>query len=90
MVGEDAKHLFFQRIFWDSIVIVKPRLSAPANVEGRIHIRFAPLHNCAELLPIINLFKSEMFHWRAGDNHAVEFFLPHVAKGLIKFEHMFC
>ena len=89
-MGEDAKHLFFQWIFGDSIVIIKPRLSAPADMEGGIHICFAPLHNHAELLPIIHFFKGEMFYRRASDNHAVEFFLPHVVKGLIKFEHMFC
>ena len=88
MVRKNAEHLFFQRILGNAVVVIQPGLRAPADMEGGIHVCFAPFHNFAELFPIIHLFKGEMLHRRAGNNHAVKFFLAYIVKDLVKFEHM--
>ena len=65
----------------DAVVAVKPRLGAPADVEGGVDVGAGPVHNLAQLVPIVHLLKLQVLHRRAGDNHAVELLVPHLVKG---------
>ena len=44
VMEEHARKLLRKRILLDAVVIVEPRLSAPADVERRVYVRFGPLH----------------------------------------------
>ena len=87
-VGEDTKHLFGKRPLADPIVVVKPRLRPPADVEGGGHVCLCPLHDPAKLLPVVHLFKRQVFHRRAGDNHSVILFVAEVIKGVVEVYKM--
>ena len=52
-------------------------------------IGFAPLHDLAQLVPVVHLFKSHLLHRRPGDDHAVKFSVLQLIKGLIKGQQMF-
>ena len=73
LMGIDTKELLRQRLFVDTIVIIKTRLSTPTDMEGGMDIGLAPLHDLAKLLPIIHIFKGHLLHRRTGNNHAIEF-----------------
>ena len=56
-VREYTKKLFLQGLVVDAVVLVKAGLRAPANMECRVNMGLAPLHDLAKLLPIIHFFK---------------------------------
>ena len=74
-VGKD-EHLLLKRILLYAIVVVKSRLSAPADVEGGVNILSAPLKDLAKLLPVVNLFKLQFFDGRACYNQPVKLLNP--------------
>ena len=46
-MGKYAGNLLVQNIFRNAVMIIKPRLGTPANMEGRMHMCLTPLHNLA-------------------------------------------
>ena len=87
-MGEDAEELLVQRNLGDAIVVVQPRLGAPADVEGAVDVGAAPLHDLAELVPVFHLFKSQVLHRRACDNETVEIPIAHLVEGGIELQHV--
>ena len=69
-------------------MIVQTRLSAPANVQSALHVRLAPFHDAAQLVPVFHLFKRHFFHRRSRDDEAVEVAILYIVKGLVKREQM--
>lgn len=49
---------------------------------------FRPLHNFAELLPVIHLFKRKVSTRRSSDNQAVVPVSPYLVKHLVKVQQM--
>ena len=72
LVREDAEHLLRQRVLRHAVVEVDARLRAPADVQCGVHVRAAPLHDGAELRPVVHLFEVQLLHRRARDDQAVE------------------
>ena len=87
-VQKHAEQLFRQRPLGNAVVIVKPRLSAPADVEGGVNVGLAPLHDLAQLGPVVHLFKGQILHRRAGDDQSVKGSVLHLLKGLVKSQHV--
>ena len=79
-----AKHLGGEIVLLDAVVVEQASLGAPADVESGKDILFAPLHNFAEFLPVIHLFKGKVFHRGAGDDKAIELCMAHLLKSLVK------
>ena len=85
---EDAEELLLQGHLGDAVVVVEPRLGPPADVEGRVDMAFGPLHDLAELLPVLHLLEGQVLHRRAGDDEAVEVPAAHVVEVAVEGEHM--
>ena len=81
---EDAEHLLVEKLLADAIVIIKSRLCAPADMKGGVDVRLTEVHDLAQLLPVIHLFKVDLLHRRTGDDHAVIAVVLHLVEGLIK------
>ena len=88
-VGEDAEEFFVQGVLFHAEVVVKPRLRAPADVEGGVDVRLRPFHDLAKFVPVLHLLKLEVFHRRAGDDEAVEALVFYVLEGLVEGEQVF-
>lgn len=84
----DAEELFGQIGLPDAVVIIKPRLRAPADVERAVHVRPAPFHDAAQLRPVFDLLKRHLLHGCAGDDQPVEPAILHVLERLIEFQQM--
>lgn len=84
MVFEDTKEFFRKGILRDLIMIVEGGLRAPADVQGGVDVRLAPLHNVAELIPVVHLMEIQIFHGSSGDDHAVKILRAHLGEGRIK------
>lgn len=69
---KDAKFLFAQGIFWDSIVMLETCLSAPANMKSGKDIFFCPFHDVLKFPPIIHFFKWQLLHGCARDDQPIE------------------
>ena len=83
-----TEHLFRNAVFFDSVMVIKPRLRAPTNVESAVYVRFAPFHNFAKFLPIVHFFKRHMFDGRARNDHSVEITVFYVLERFIKGQQM--
>ena len=51
-------------------------------------VGLAPLHDLAQLRPVVHRLKLHQLHRRAGDDHAVEFAILQVIKGLVEGQKM--
>ena len=87
-MGEHAKELLWQGVLSDAVVVVKSCLGPPADMEGGVHMGLAPLHDFAQLRPVVHLFKGQLLHRGSGDDHAIEFPVLHFVKGLVKGQQM--
>jgi hypothetical protein len=85
---KNSEHFFIKRIFFDSVVIIKSCLRAPADVERARYVSFAPFHYLAKLIPIRYLLKFKMLDGRARDYHSVKAAMLYLIKGAVKREHM--
>ena len=83
-VGIDAEELLGQGVLVDAVVVVQARLGAPADVEHGMNMGLAPLHDLAQLRPVVHFLEGHLLHRRAGDDHAVEFAVLDLIKGLVE------
>ena len=81
--------LFRQYVFLYAVMVVQPRLGAPADMEGAVDMTFRPLHDLAEFVPVVHLFKLHEFDRRTGDDHSVVIIIPDLIEGLVEGQHMF-
>ena len=56
----------------DAVVVVQPRHGAPADVERRAHVGERPVHDGAELVPVVDVLVIDGLQRSAGDDHPVE------------------
>ena len=87
-MGEYPEELLFQGMLLDAMVVVQSRLGSPADVEGGVDVALGPLHDSAQLLPVLHLLEGQVLHRRAGDDHAVVVVLPHVVKVAVEGQHV--
>ena len=80
MVLIDAEDLLLRPVLRDAVVIVEPRLCAPADVERREGMLLAPLHDLCDLIPVGNLLKGILLDRRTRDDEAVVLFMAHLGK----------
>ena len=87
---EKPEHFVGQFLFLQSVMMVKPRLSRPAEINGGGHVPVAPFHDFHHLFPVVNFFKLHIFHRSSCDNHTVKFLILYLVKYYIKFVQMAC
>ena len=80
-VGKHAEQLFIQGVLGDTIVIKQAGLGAPAHMECGVDVSFGPLHDLAELFPVIHVLKIQIFYRRASDNHTIVTVFSDLLKG---------
>ena len=68
---KDAARLCRQVVLLNTVMMVQAGLRAPANVQRRVHMRGGPVHDLAELGPVVDLFERHLLHRRACDDQAV-------------------
>jgi hypothetical protein len=51
-------------------------------------VGLGPLHNAAQLRPVVHFLKLHQLHRRAGDDQAVKGAVGHLVEGFVKGEHM--
>ena len=88
VMGIDAEQLPGQRMLLNAIVVVKSRLGSPADVEGGMDMGFAPLHNPAQLRPVVHFLKGHLLHRRTSDHHAVKFPVFQLVKSFVEGQKM--
>ena len=88
MMLKHAKHLCIQRYFINPIMIVKSRLSSPAQMHCRCHMCVRPFHDFFQFLPVINLFKRHLFYRSTCDDKAIKSLIFDFLKRHIKFVEM--
>ena len=66
-----AARLCRQVVLLDTVMMVQAGLRAPTNVQRRVHVRGGPIHDLAELGPVVDLLERHLLHRRARDNQAV-------------------
>ena len=89
MVGVYPEQLFRQWVLLDAVVIIQSRLGSPADVEGGVYMGFAPLHDPAQLRPVVHVLKGHLFDGSPGDDHAVKFPVLQLVEGLVEGQQMF-
>ena len=72
IMAEHAEHLLRQLVLRHTVMEVDASLRTPANMEGRVHVRGRPLHDLAQLVPIVYVLEVKQLNRRAGDDHAVK------------------
>ena len=87
-VAEHTGELLGQLALGDAVVVVKPCLGTPADVEGGVDMGLAPLHDLAQFRPVVHFLKGQVLHRRAGDDESVERAVPHLVEGAVKGQHM--
>ena len=88
-MGEHPEHLLRQVHLAHAEVVVQPGQRAPAQVDCRIDVLLAVVHDRAELVPVIDLLVVHILHRRAGDDEPVEPLVAHLVKGFVKRLHVF-
>ena len=66
-----AARLGRQVALLDTVMMVEPCLCTPANMQRRVHVRGGPIHDLAELGPVVDLLERHLLHRRARDDQAV-------------------
>ena len=88
LVRINTEELFRQLFFVDAIMVIKTSLGSPANMESRVDMGLAPLHNGTQLLPVVHILKFQMFHRRSSDDHTVKLTILQFIKGFVKRQQM--
>jgi hypothetical protein len=81
---KDAEKLFGQRVLADAVVMPERGKCAPAHMKRGINMSETPVEDAFELFPIIHFVKIELFHGRAGNDHAVEALGFDLVEGFVK------
>ena len=84
LVPEHTGKLLRQLIFRDAEVVIQSGLRTPADVHGGVHMGHAPIHDGAQLFPVVHLLKGHVLHRSACDDHTVEAFVPKLVEGFIE------
>ena len=75
-------------ILWNAIVVVKPGLRAPADMQGGVNVRFRPFHDFNEFIPVLDFLERHQLDRRAGDDEAVVLLIADVVEGFVEGQKM--
>ena len=78
---KDATRLGRQVVLLNTVVVIQARLRAPANVQRGVHVRGGPVHDLAELTPVVHRFKVHDLHGGTGDDEAVVILVLDLVEG---------
>ena len=84
MLRENAEHLLRQVILGHIKMIIQPRKSRPADVQRGKDVGLCPLHDRADLLPVVHIFKCQMLYRSTCDNAAIVILILNFGKSPIK------
>ena len=87
-VAVHAGQLLLHHVLRHAPVVIQPRLRAPADMERGRDVRFRPLEDGAQLVPVFHVLKRHPLHRRAGDDHAVIRLAAHLIERLVEREHV--
>ena len=85
---ENTAHFVRKLILWDTVMVIKTGLRAPADMERGRNVRFRPLEDGAQLVPVFHVLKRHPLHRRAGNDHAVIRLAAHLIERLVEREHV--
>ncbi len=83
-MGENARELARQGLLGNAVKMIQTGLRAPADVKSRMDVLFGVVHDVGQFVPVVHLFKGELFHRRARNDHAVEGTVAYLRKGLVE------
>ncbi len=83
-VLKHAGSLARQAVLRDTVVIVEASLRAPADMQGGVHVCARPVHDAAELVPVVNVFKFQQLNRGAGNNQTVKMLVLDVLERAIE------
>ena len=83
-VGIDSEKLLRKIVLFDPVVIVKPCLGPPAEVESRGHMALRPFENLFHLGPVVDRLEGHLLDRSPRDDEAVEIALLHVLKRVVE------
>ena len=86
---ENARLFGGESVLRNAVVVVKPGLSRPADMESGEYGRFRPRHDAAQLVPVVHVLEIEVFDGRAGDDQTVETLVLHVVERAVEGLHVF-
>ena len=86
---KNSKSLCRKRILLNSIMEIQSGLGTPTNMHGTAYHGFAPLHDLAQGIPVIYLFKLQVLHRCACDDESVVTLMLYLVKGFVKYLHVF-
>ena len=85
---ENTAHFMRKLILWDTVMVIKTGLRAPADVQGGMNVRFRPFHDFNQLVPVLDLLERHQLDRCAGDDKTVVFLVANVVKGLVERQKM--
>ena len=75
----------WQRVLGDAVTGGTARPALPSRCKGcEKTLCSAPIHDVLQLIPVIDLFKGQVLHRRAGDDQSIKFLVADLIKGLVK------
>ena len=75
-------------MLFDAVMIVQAGLRSPADVERRVYVSLGPLHDLAELIPVLHFLELEMLYRSSRYDHAVIVIALDLIKSLIERKHV--
>lgn len=73
LVHKNAEQFFCKRLLLYAVKMIQARKRSPANIHCGKYICLCVIHDLAKFVPIVDLFKWDLFDWRTCDNHSVKF-----------------
>ena len=88
MMLKYTEHFLWKLCLINPIVIINPRLCTPAQMQRGSHMRLRPLHDLFQLIPVIHIFKRNLFHRSSCNDKSIKLLLLDLFKRLIKLMQM--
>ena len=67
-----------------AVIMIKACLCAPADMESTGDMSLSPVHDHADLIPVIHFLKGNIFHRCSGDYHTIKLLILDIIKGAIE------
>ena len=81
----DTEDLLSRILLVDAVVVVEARLRTPADMERRIAVLLAPLHDLGDLFPVGDLLEGHLLDGRTRDDEAIILLVAHLGERAVEF-----
>ena len=88
MVLENTGHFLGQHVLRNTVVIIQTGLRPPADVQRGMNVRFSPVHDLGQFLPVFDFLKRHGLYRRTGDDKTVIFLVADIVERLVEGEKM--